>query len=277
MICSGFYTVYLIKFYTISSFSDSAGGGGDPHFIGFGGIYFTYQGHCDLILVKSTKHMKPNTSFQVHIRLTRVRKWSKIDTIAVKVDRNVVEITSKEGKLIFNGNEVEEVENKSLTIVKSKLKEHIHLYMFSIHQDKKLEVKVNTRSHMIYTALNGNYPRDTKGILGSPYQPGLVTRNGVHMPPASVNTFAETWQVRDSDPNLFTISRAPHYPATCLYDVKKPVGKQQNRHLKQLLTVWMEEATAVCSTHHPGPLQNFCLDDVFVTGDLDSAKDEFYD
>ena len=70
-------------------FSDTSGGVGDPRFIGFGGIFFTWQGHCVLVLVKLTKYIDTNSHFDAHIRTTRIRKWSKTDGIAIKVKQDV--------------------------------------------------------------------------------------------------------------------------------------------------------------------------------------------
>ena len=60
-----------------------------------------------------------DTDFDAHICTTRVYKWSKIDAIALKVEQYSGEISSDNGKLILNGNEVGEVQNQSLTVVKS--------------------------------------------------------------------------------------------------------------------------------------------------------------
>ena len=189
---------------------DTAGGGGDPHFIGFGGIYFTWQGHCDLVMVKSKKNTDSNNRFEVHIRTTRIRKWSKIDRIAIKVGQDVGEISSQDGIFILNGHEVNTVQNQELVVksVKnmfSKSGKGIYLYDMTFHRDKKLHVEVNTRTCMIYTKLSGNYPQHTEGIFGSPHQTGLLSRNGDYIPSTNVNAFAETWQVSDMDSHLFTI------------------------------------------------------------------------
>jgi len=256
---------------------DTAGGGGDPHFIGFGGIYFTWQGHCDLVLVKSKKYIPANTHFEVHIRTTRVRKWSKIDTIALKVGQDVGEISSHNGKFILNGHEVNTVQNESFTVTKSSLKRSITLYILTIDGDKKLEIRVNTLSQMIYTSLSGNYSHNIEGILGSPHQTGLHSRNGEYISINNANAFAETWQVSDMDSHLFSTDRAPQYPSKCIYDMKKTTSSRRKRHLKELHIVPMQDAIDACAVHQSGPLQKFCVDDVIMSGNLDSAKDEFYE
>ena len=256
---------------------DTAGGGGDPHFIGFGGIYFTWQGHCDLVMVKSKDYIYGNSRFEIQVRTTRIRKWSKIDVIAIKVGQDVGEISSRDGKLILNGHEVNTVQTQALMVTKSNLKRNIILYILKIEGDKKLEIRVNTMSQMIVTSFSGNYSRNIEGILGSPHQTGLLSRNGDYFPISNVNAFAETWQVSDKDSNLFSTDRAPQYPSKCVYDVEKTTSSHRNRHLKELHIVPMEDAVDACAVHHPGPLQQFCVDDVIMTADLDSAKDEFYE
>ena len=101
--------------------SDSAGGGGDPHFFGFGGTYFTWQGHCDLVLIKTPK-LSNGFNLEAHVRTKKVRKWSAIGAIAVKVGQDVIEIQSNDGKLNLNGNKVESVHTDKLTVLKRDLK-----------------------------------------------------------------------------------------------------------------------------------------------------------
>ena len=62
-----------------------------------------------------------------------------------------------------------------------------------------------------------------------------------------------------------------------MYDIRKIASKHRNCHLKELHIISMVDATAACAIYYPDPLQNFCADDVVMSGDLDSAKDEFYE
>ena len=127
------------------------------------------------------------------------------------------------------------------------------------------------------TISNRNYPQNTEGVLGSLHQVGLLSKNGDYIPSINVNAFVETWQVSGRDCHLFNTDRAHQYPSKCVYDMKKIASSHRNCHLKELHTVPMEDAIDTCALHHPGPLQKFCIDDVIMTGDLDSAKDEFYE
>lgn len=253
-----------------------AGGGGDPHFFAFGDIFYTFQGHCDLVLVKTPKFRNGN-KLEVHIRTTKVRKWSKISAIAIKVGADLGEISSHDGNLVLNGHVVDSVETESMQVIKSNLRKHILLYQFIFEKDKMLEVKVNTSMQMIYTTLSGNYPQGIVGILGSPHKPGLFKRDGTKMTENDVNAFVESWQQRrDADSQLFHGAREPQFPSKCLYDMGGNKSNAHSRRLKEVYTVSTEEATAACTFHGSGVFRNFCIEDVLSTGDIESAKDTFY-
>ena len=51
-----------------------------------------------------------------------------------------------------------------------------------------LEVKVNTRMKIIYVTTSGRYPHGTQGLLGSPHNSGLISRDGVKMSNKDVNS-----------------------------------------------------------------------------------------
>jgi len=249
---------------------------------GFGGILFSWQGHCDIILVKSPKVSKTDKELVIYVRTRKVRQWSTIDSIAIRVGQDVGEIWSDEGVLVLNGKKEESVQTESLTVTKtvtksfSKLKKMIVEYDFVFDNNKMLQVRVNTRTNMIYTTLNGNFPKETVGILGSPHHPGQFARNGTSMAGKDVNEFVQSWQVRDTDSQLFHERRHPQFPSKCLYNMSEIKSSMASRRLRELHTVTYEEARAACSIHHPGLLEDFCIDDIFATGDLDSAKDAFY-
>ena len=163
-------------------------------------IFFTWQGHCDVMLLKAPQEDKEDFKLEIHVRTSKIRKWSKIDAIAFKAGEDVGEIKSDDGKLVLNEHEVDSATTRSLSVAKSKIKKNILVYAFVFAKNKKLEVKVNTRSQMIYTTFTGDFPLGTEGILGSPHIPCLISRNGVVMSSKDVNTFVESWQIKDSDP-----------------------------------------------------------------------------
>lgn len=262
--------------------SGRAGGGGDPHLYAFGGRFFSWQGHCDVVLLKSPKTKNGDTMVEMHIRTRRVRSWSAIDSIAIKSGENVSEIESNKGTLTLNGHKVDKVKTDSLSINKSqgsinnKRKKRIVTYTFTFDENKILTVEVNTRTKMLFVNLMGDYPRGTTGVLGSPYNPGQIGRDGTNMTEASVNEFVENWQVRDTDLQLFHQNRHPHYPSKCLYEMADIQSSSQSRRLKELSKVSRAIATSACAAHPAGPLRDFCVQDVMATGDLEISEDTFY-
>ena len=229
------------------------------------------------MLTKIPATQTNNIGIEIHIRTTKVRKWSSIEVIAMKVGQDVPEVRSGEGNLFLNGAAVKTVEKDSLSVKKSMVKKKTIIYEFVFEGDKKLQVKVNTRTRIIFVSLSGNYPKETVGLLGSPHHPGLFARDGTNMTEQDVNAFSESWQVRDSDPQLFIIPREPKYPAKCLYSMEEiKTDLRSSRRLKEIRKASMVEAIAACAAHHPGPLKAFCIEDMIETGDFDSAQDEFY-
>ena len=52
-----------------------------------------------------------------------------------------------------------------------------------LDDNKYFEVTANERIKITYLSLNGNYPKETKGILGSPANLGFFGRDGKTMDP----------------------------------------------------------------------------------------------
>jgi len=255
-----------------------AGGGGDPHFNAFGNIFYTWQGSCDVILMKMPKWNSTDPEISVHIRTGKVRQWSAIHAVAVKIEKDVIEIGSTDGKLLLNGRESESIESDLFSVSKyfSKKQRSTLVYNFDFRHNKRLEVKVNKRTQMIFTTLSGNFPDSTEGLLGSPNNPGLFLRNGTNMTGKDVNKFAESWQINDSDPDLFQKPRVPQFPEKCQYYEPRTQSPIRKRRLKEIHMVSIDEAASACAAHQTGPMKEFCIDDVLNTGDIEAGKDSFY-
>ena len=89
-----------------------------------------------------------------------------------------------------------------------------------------------------------------------------------------VNAFSESWQVNDSDQKLFIENRDPQYPAKCAYHVSK--SSKVSRRLRESKMIKMEDAVTACAFHKPGPFREFCVYDIYSSGDLDIGQDSFY-
>ena len=256
----------------------NAGGGGDPHLVGFGGNLFTWQGSCDVVLITTPPTQgNKDDRLDIQIRTRRIRDWSVIDSVAIKAGKDIAEIESNEGKIFLNGSEVSVINTARISVEKAKSKRERMLYNLIVDNNKYVEVTANKRLDMIFLSLNGNFSKETKGILGSPENPGFFGRDGKAMK-SDLNLFIEHWQVNDKDPQIFRTRRSPQYPEKCSYKTQRRKSKLsvRERRLKEKTVVSLEEAIAACAIHHPGPLKQFCIDDVVHTGDLDVVDDKFY-
>ena len=69
-----------------------------------------------MVLIKIPKVSKEDDNVEVHVRTKRVRQWSLIDVVALKVGTDVGEIESSEGNFILNGHQVESISTDKLTV-----------------------------------------------------------------------------------------------------------------------------------------------------------------
>ena len=258
--------------YTVSS----ADAGGDPHFVGFGNHAFSWQGVCDLILLKTPKLSSSEPELSIHIRTKRIRQWSAIGAVAIQIGNEVMEVESNSGELRMNGKEISTIKSKFVSVTKTKRLKKVVVYTFNFGKKRKLEVEANVRTKMLYTSLKGDYPAETVGLLGSPHKPGMFARDGSDMIGTDVNSFVESWQIRNDDPKLFNKAESPQYPSRCCYSRECDNKQSNERRLKEVQTMNRETAIAACSAHLVTQLREFCIEDVLATGDIETATSSFY-
>ena len=128
------------------------------------------------------------------------------------------------------------------------------------------------------TCCRSKYSTPTEGILGSPHKIGLFVRDDdvvVDMMGGDMDVYAESWQVRNTDPQLFSLLREPQFPSKCKYS---PVVAP---HLRRCFTfeeeaVTRKQAMEVCAKHNSGERHDACVEDVIAGSDLDIADEEMY-
>ena len=109
------------------------------------------------------------------------------------------------------------------------------------------------------------------GLLGNFSNGVLVGRDGVTNMERDVKAFGQEWQVRDTEPMLFTIPRKPQYPTKCILpdDDTTVSGRRLGETLAQ------ENAEKACA-HFSGDSHSVCVFDVLATGDQELAGAGFY-
>jgi len=246
---------------------DNSASTGDPHFLMWGGERFSYQGECDIVLLDSAS-FGDGAGLRIHVRTAIREFFSFIESAAFQIDNNVLEIRGTE-KFYMNGEEVKapvflgkypieyinssifcEVENCAGAVM-TKIDFGIDGYV--LVKIWKGHLHVN-----LYASADGFL--DSVGVLGIRKKPGKFDRHGKRM--FKINDYAEGWQVRDWEPQLFKEARYPQYPKRCVQPPNKPVRKIQDGFFRLA-----EEA---CAKAIDGA-EDVCIFDVLATRDIEMA------
>jgi hypothetical protein len=253
----------------------------DPHFKTFNDQYFSFHGECDLVLMNS-RGFSSRLGVRVHARTKRVDNsnpsYSFISSVAVQVGSDVLEVLQN-GNLFINGNlNVDEMSPFGGYFLKrsySGPKKRIVVYSLDLHGGKVITIHANTIAGMVFVDIDGHF-EDSEGLLGPSSGKGnsLFSRDGLVDLSGHWNTYAEDWQVRETEPKLFKDKdRAPQYPVGCRYG---SIQNQSIRHRRLIDdAIGIEDANEVCE-EVTDEMRDFCVFDVIAVGDKKVAEDPFY-
>ena len=285
----------------------NANTGGDPHFEGFH-EHFSFMGECDLLLLSTTftnnscnnTYNEPQadstytrSQLQIHIRTTMKLDYSYISGVAFLIGKDSIELNEK-GQLWINQHLVPPKELVAMqeTMLPFKVKHSLQgtkrkIVVHNIDlpcSGLSFEVRANLRNHMIYVSTSGPFGEDTVGLLGSPVKEGFFNRDGVDVTAeGDTDAYTETWQIRhDKDPKIFIHDREPQFPARCLYPAEVEKTKMlRGRLLRGAVgklfkkTITKKDAKEACKSTR-GVKNEFCVEDVLRTGDVNLARHSFY-
>lgn len=265
---------------------------GDPHVVTFKDVKYSWHGGCTAILSRSVK-----LGIEIHVRTHRIetRKvaYSYIADVAAKVCGNIIEVAGADGSLIVSG------EKKLITMSDSAgalslsggcslvktvkgSRGQIVVYDLDLGGDRSMQIRANTNNGMIYVDLYGSYP-NAEGLLGSTSSEALLGRDGVTDFAGNFNSFAEDWQVLNTEQNLFQELHGPQHPAGCVYDASMMDKKGEDskrpfirRRLMDRDAVTLEEAKKACTNTMDVEKRKLCVTDVMAVGDIEIAEDAFY-
>jgi hypothetical protein len=215
----------------------------------------------------------------VHVRTTLVDDWSLIANVAIRIGDETFEVVN-DGTVYWKGQENPEMPiqisggrysvNKNEEIVQSEdeesgtTKEITHT-TYTIQLDQTDTIVVGNWLKMLSVNVNA-YLSGAEGMIGVRQAPGMVGRD--HKTTfTNPNDLGAEWQVRDSDGNLFHDStREPQYPTQC----KLPSVTSRRRRLGET-SYLHDKAVAACAGIVDG-MDEFCVEDVLLTGDIHVAK-----
>ncbi len=231
--------------------------------------------------------------------------FSYLSGTAIQIGKTVFEVSDNDDNILIDGKKANfKISAESGTtnssfagynLEKSIIGTNGRIAVFDIdlHDNRRIKIRSNTKSGMIFVDIDGYYFVDSDGlVLGAAANKKddddgkLYSRDGSIEMMGDWNAYAEDWQVRDTEPMLFQEeSRAPQYPAGCFYEDQSPlVGKNKKKLRRRRLLalggnegtgVTLQEAMEACA-HAVGEMKVFCIDDVVATGDVELSTDHFY-
>jgi len=248
--------------------------GGDPHITTWKNEHYEYHGQCDLVLMKD-EDFAGGLGLDIHIRTKIVRYWSYIQSVAIRIQNDVLEIEGspdaddEEPHYWYNYEyqaEVEDLAGFPLIFKRPSAYKRQYIIDLSPKYPGK-SITIQLFKEFARVKVNGSQAvfGNTVGLLGD-YKTGkTLARDGVtelH----DYTALGDDWQVLPADGKLFRSSAQPQFPEKCI-EPEDPRG-QRTRRLSES-TVSMEDAEKACaSLKDPLDIKD-CVYDVLATQDID--------
>lgn len=248
--------------------------GGDPHFTTWRNEHYEFHGQCDLVMMKD-ENFADGMSIDVHVRTKIIRFWSYIETVAIRIGNDVLEVTGSadvddanphywinyeyQGELdTFAGfpvtQELPSVYKRSYKIDLSSKYKHEYITIQIYKEFVRVQFSGGASSF-------GN----SVGLLGNFYSGKTLARDGSTVMNDFVE-FGQEWQVLPTEPKLFHLASHPQFPEKCL-NPEDPRGERRRRLGESKISI--EQAEAACATLKDKLTTKDCVYDILATQDLD--------
>ena len=168
----------------------------------------------------------------MHIRTTRVKYFSFISAIAVQIGEDTVEFENDIENFLLNGvPPPPNMKHHKTRIGGFVLRRDAKALSIRIHDEGKVSRETGTVVKIDLHSRKNGFPavivdggksdlfRGSRGLLGDWETGRFLARDGkteIEVDRRNAEAFALEWQVRDTEPLLFSSVRAPQYPATCI-------------------------------------------------------------
>jgi len=264
-------TAYSLLGHDCYSYEVSTVGGGtfgDPHFKTWNGKQFDFHGVCDLVLV-SNPEFSNGIGLDVHIRTRKTRQWSYVDSAAVRIGDNILEVRGGKNSNFWINGVQGNVNTDEMVIANYEIK-----YQNISEKSKKFVVDLGDGEGIIFKTWNSfvsvqiEKPKHENfvgsvGLMGS-FPKGLKigrTNSVVE----DFNVFGQEWQVLSTEKKLFHNIEDPQHPQKC----EIPSSVEMRRRLAASL-VTFDEAEKAC-VGAGSDNKELCIFDIMATNDLSSA------
>jgi len=265
-----------VKVCEIANCRGEVGSNGDPHFTTWKNEHYEFHGQCDLVLAKDSQSLfgSLDMGLDVHIRTKIVRFWSYIQSVAIRIGNDVLEIrgngdSNNEPMYWFNyeyQGEMTTLSGFPVTHYSSSVRKRSYLIDLS-SKKPGYSIQVDLYREFVGVKLNGNKNgyRNTVGLLGDPSTGKLLARDG-STEMLDYTDFGNEWQVRPFEQKLFHEMADPQFPIGCIQP-EDPRGERRRRLAES--SIGMEEAEIACASLHDPASVKDCVYDILSTQDLD--------
>lgn len=257
----------------ITAKSGSGGAFGDPHVRTWSGEHYSYHGACDLVLMQNPDFAN-GLGMDIHIRNKRVKRWSYIDTAAIRIGSDILEVKGGKTTNEFWVNGVQgnpQLENGVLeqTVAGYKVKFDWLTQgrrRFVIDLGNGEEVIFKTFKYFVRVNLKAKQEDNFKssvGLMGT-YPEGKKVARDHSSVIEDYDQFGQEWQVAPGEPMLFHNVEGAQAPAQC----EMPIMSTQRRLAESSIS--LEDAEIACA-HVNLEDRDECIFDVLATEDKDMA------
>jgi len=255
----------------------------DPHFVTWYGNHFSYHGACDLKFLHN-KRFGNGLGLDLDIRTQHMmnQAYSFISNAVLRIGEDILEVVA-DGRHFINsqldlplpallgGYFVSKSVNESCR-GRDENRKCWYSMQFNIAIGLDDYIRIKVASEMIHVTVEGKSDTfaGSVGLVGT-YpgdHHGKIARDGVTFI-RDPDTYAEEWQVLDTEPKLFQGLRRPQHPEKCIPAIKP--GLKNGRRLRNLSEAEAHVAAEEACSHVKGPEWEFCMFDVSATGDYGMA------
>jgi len=264
------YSYKNLKVYVCSHDCGESGVGayGDPHIKTWTREQFDFHGICDLVLVSNAKFFR-GAGLDVHIRTKKMRQWSYVDSAAIRIGTDILEVRgSEKSNFWING-----IEGNGNTDKLSISEYPIQYYRIS-KKSEKFIVDLGNGEGIVFKTWNSfvsvkvENPKKDKfmgsvGLMGRFPEGTKIGRDNSII--EDINVFGQEWQVLSSEQNLFHDIEGPQHPQHC----EIPSSTDMRRRLAEGILA-VEDAEKACIGVGLED-KDLCIFDVMATNDKSSA------
>jgi len=224
-------------------------------------------GECDIVLAQS-KDFGNGLGFAVHVRTKARYEYSYIQSAAIKIGEDTLEVTAF-GDYLLGGVVSADLPSQMADAYTVTRTTRNHEVTFDIEVSTDDHIYIKTYKDLVSVRFSGSEESefgDVIGIMGDYHNGTHFSRDGLRIIEDN-NEFGQEWQVRPSlDGQLFQRKSIVTEGACIIPD---PV-KEERRRLGESISV--EAAERACEHFHTKGAFNACVYDVIAMGDLGAAQ-----